>query len=188
MQTQPPADAVDPSAEFDPETDADRATTPRDEAWFEALFAAHAETIVRFLARRGAYDEAEDLAAEVFATAWRRRQAVPDEAELPWLYRTATWTLNNWFRKSKALPMGDNQEFLDEPDTFDPAKLVLEDDQMRRALESLSARDREILLLAAWEGLIGQELADYLGVSRSGADAALSRARSRLEAALQEFS
>jgi len=45
------------------------------------------------------------------------------------------------------------------------------------------ARDRQILLLNAWEGLDGAALAGVLGISRGGADAALSRARSRLREA-----
>ena len=51
---------------------------------------------------------------------------------------------------------------------------------MRAVLEALSARDRQILLLSAWEGLDGNQLAAVLGISRGGADAALSRARARL--------
>ncbi len=35
-------------------------------------------------------------------------------------------------------------------------------------------------LRLAWEGLTGEALAEVLGVSRGGADAALSRARARL--------
>ena len=35
-------------------------------------------------------------------------------------------------------------------------------------------------MLHAWEGLDGTELAEALGISRSGAQAALSRARARL--------
>ena len=47
-------------------------------------------------------------------------------------------------------------------------------------LAALPARDRRILLLHAWEGLDGAQLAEVLGISRGGADAALSRARARL--------
>ena len=53
----------------------------------------------------------------------------------------------------------------------------------RGALAAVGERDRQILLLNAWEGLDGAELASVLGISRSGADAALSRARKRLREA-----
>ena len=82
--------------------------------------------------------------------------------------------------------MGDNQENLDSTDFSDPAQLVVEDQGMRAALLNLSERDREIILAVAWEGLSGVALAQYLGVSRSAADAALSRARKRLEEAIEK--
>lgn len=156
-----------------------------DEKWFERQFAEHSEAIVRFLYRRGAYNDAEDLAAETFVVLWKKKEEVPDGAELPWLYKTAGLTLSNWYRKKKSLPLGDNQETLDSTDFDDPAHKVLDSVSMRQALSELSARDREILLIVAWEGLSGQDLADYLGVRRSAADAALSRARKRLEEAME---
>jgi len=151
--------------------------TPRDDAWFESLFRAHSTALVRYFARRGPRDDAEDLAAEVLAVAWRRRDTVPDGAELPWLYRTAGFVLANHRRKGRPVPVG---EAPDEVDDADPADLALADEQVREVLTALSPRDRRILLLNAWEGLTGDALADVLGVSRGGADAALSRARSRL--------
>ena len=63
-----------------------------------------------------------------------------------------------------------------------------QDDEGRRARSALSDRDRRILLLHAWEGLGGADLAAVLGTSRGGADAALSRARARLRTAWAEQS
>jgi RNA polymerase sigma factor (sigma-70 family) len=155
---------------------------PHDGAWFDALFVAHAAAVHRYFVRRLApsRDDAEDLAAEVLATAWRRREDVPSGGELPWLYRTAGYVLANHRRKVRALPVAVVPE---EPDDVDPAALALDDDRVRAVLARLSARDRRILLLVAWDGLGGEDLAAVLGVSRGGADAALSRARARLRAA-----
>jgi len=153
-----------------------------DGAWFDALFAAHATAVYRYLVRRlpaGAAD-AEDLAADVLATAWRRRADVPRGAELPWLYRTAGYVLANHRRKARAPPVAVVPEV---PDDMDPATLAVDDDRVRAVLGRLSARDRRILLLVAWDGLDGGGLAQVLEVSRGGADAALSRARARLRAA-----
>jgi len=153
-----------------------------DEAWFDELFAAHAGAVHRYLVRRlptGGAD-AEDLAADVLATAWRRRADVPRGAELPWLYRTAGFVLANHRRKSRPVPVAVVPEV---PDDVDPAALALGDDRVRAVLARLSPRDRRVLLLVAWEGVDGDGLAQVLGVSRGGADAALSRARSRLRAA-----
>lgn len=155
----------------------------RDDAWFDALFRAHARAVVRYVARRAPAADVEDLAADVLATAWRRRSDVPDGAELPWLYRTAGFVVANHRRKSRPVPVADVPEDVDD---VDPADLAVADDAVRRALAALSPRDRRILLLHAWEGLDGADLAAVLGISRGGADAALSRARARLRDAWAE--
>ncbi|HWS58877.1 MAG TPA: sigma-70 family RNA polymerase sigma factor [Actinotalea sp.] len=151
-----------------------------DDEWFEALFRAHATAVYRYLARRVAIDDAQDLAADVLATAWRRRADVPEGAELPWLYRTAAFVLANHRRKGRPVPV---EHLPEEVDDDDPADLAVTDEGARAVLAALSPRDRRILLLHAWEGLDGEELALTLGVTRGGADAALSRARARLRQA-----
>lgn len=151
------------------------------DAWFEGIFRDHATAVFRYLARRAGAQEAEDLTADVFATAWRRRADVPAGAELPWLFRTAGFVLANHHRKGRPVPV---EHVREEPDDdVDPAHLAAVDDDVRAVLTALSPRDRRILLLTAWEGLDGDELATVLGISRGGADAALSRARSRLREA-----
>jgi len=160
------ADTVPPSA-----------VALRDDAWFDELFRTHAGAVYRYFVRRAARDDAEDLAADVLAVAWRRRDDVPAGAELPWLYRTAGYVLANHRRKGRPVPVGDVPEGMDDDD---PATYALTDERVRESLAALSPRDRRILLLNAWEGLAGDALAAVLGISRGGADAALSRARSRL--------
>ena len=164
-----------------PQDDLPHDRLPHDEAWFSALFDAHSRALYSYFVRRlpdgGRASDAEDLAAEVLATAWRRRADVPDGAELPWLYRTAGYVLANHRRKMRALPVA---IVPDEPDDVDPATFAAADDAVRSVLATLSPRDRRILLLVAWDGLSGDDLAQVLGVSRGGADAALSRARARL--------
>lgn len=151
-----------------------------DAAWFEAVVRDHASAVHRFVVRRAGRDEAEDLTADVLATAWRRRADVPDGAELPWLYRTAGFVVANHRRKGRPVPVGDVP---DEIDDDDPAVRAVQDERVREVLGALGARDRQILLLNAWEGLTGDALADVLGIGRGGADAALSRARARLREA-----
>lgn len=156
----------------------------RDAAWFDRIFSEHATAVHRYFVRRAPRQEADDLTAEVFATAWRRRDKVPPDFTLPWLYRTAGYVLANHRRKPTLTLLSD---YTDDPDssgaprrTADPADLICDDDEVRLALGRLSARDRRVLMLHAWEGLDGEGLAQALGVSRGGAAAALSRARARL--------
>lgn len=156
----------------------------RDSAWFDQLFAEHAVSVHRYFVRRAPRQEAEDLAAEVFAVAWRRRDSIPEDFVLPWLYKTASYVLSNHRRKPTLTLLADYGASEGERSaSIDPADLVIEDDDVREALARLSARDRKVLMLHAWEGLDGEGLAKALGISRGGAAAALSRARSRLREA-----
>lgn len=158
---------------------------PRDAAWFDGFFAQHATSIHRYFVRRAERADVEDLAAEVFATAWRRREKIPEGFELPWLYKTASFVLANHRRKPTLTLISDygNDEGRQPARSVDPADLVMADDEVRRAFASLSARDRTVLMLHAWEGLDGEGLAHALGLTRGGAAAALSRARARLREA-----
>nr|WP_281496739.1 sigma-70 family RNA polymerase sigma factor [Ornithinimicrobium sp. F0845] len=148
------------------------------------MFAEHAVSVHRYFVRRAPRQEAEDLVAEVFAVAWRRRESIPDDFVLPWLYKTASYVLSNHRRKPTLTLLADVGTPSDERSrSMDPADLIVEDDDVRTALARLSPRDRKVLMLHAWEGLDGEGLAKALGVTRGGAAAALSRARSRLREA-----
>jgi RNA polymerase sigma factor (sigma-70 family) len=148
----------------------------RDDVWFDRLFTTHARAVHRFVVRRAARSDADDLTADVFVTAWRRRDDIPDGFELPWLYRTAGLVVANHHRKHRPLPL---HAVPDEGDPESP-QWGGDADDVRQVMAALSPRDQRILLLTAWEGLDGDQLAAVLGISRGGADAALSRARARL--------
>lgn len=158
----------------------DQRGSPRDQAWFDELFAGHARDVHRYFLRRAPRDDAEDLAADVLTIAWRRRDDVPEGHELPWLYRTAGFVLANYRRKGRPVPVEELPDDVSGEYAADPADVVVDDDEVRAVLAGLSDRDRQILLLHVWEGLDGEALGGALGISRGGAAAALSRARARL--------
>ena len=56
-------------------------------------------------------------------------------------------------------------------------------DQVRRALDALTERDREVLVTASWFDLSPAEAARVLGVSRPAYLVRLHRARNRFRAA-----
>ena len=153
----------------------------------------HLPAVHRYLRRRAPRDDVDDLVSEVFATAWRRRADVPREAVLPWLYRTAGFVLANHRRVRTDLAVGDAIEVGSIAGSLagsragavsaDPSAVVIEDVALAAAWRQLSERDREVLMLTAWEGLSGRELAAVLGISVGGAGAAVFRARAALEAA-----
>jgi RNA polymerase sigma-70 factor (ECF subfamily) len=149
-----------------------------DHTWFDTEVACHLTAVYRYFVRRAPQQDADDLTAEVFATAWRRRDQVTRGGELPWLYTTAGYVLSNHRRRAAVMPLHAMPN-LSAPDHADRAA---RSDELSRALALLKPRDRDILLLHAWDGLDGDQLAAVLGITRTGAQAALSRARARFRA------
>ncbi|MBI1378906.1 MAG: sigma-70 family RNA polymerase sigma factor [Frankiales bacterium] len=161
----------------------------RDEAWLEALVLRHGNTVLAY-ARRRVPQDADDVAAEVFAAAWRYRDRVPEPA-LPWLYRTASHLVLHEHRsRSRRTALAARAASIEMPDgrTDDPADAVaarLDDaDAVARALAGLSDRDAEVLRLWAWEQLEPAEIAYVLGVTAAAARVRLHRARRRAASVL----
>jgi RNA polymerase sigma factor (sigma-70 family) len=148
---------------------------------FDALFDAHYAEVLAFALRRTASRaEAEDIAAETFAVACRRGASVPDPA-IPWLYGVANGLLRNQQRSGRRRlrligKLGGERQVLGR----DPAESVSERDAARIAFSRLSASQREVLQLVAWEGLDADEAAGVLGCSRGAFRVKLHRARREL--------
>lgn len=152
---------------------------------FDDVYAAHRDAVWRYFKRRSAADH-EDLTTEVFLVAWRRRDELPVEP-LPWLYGVARRVLANHRRA------GDRRDALAERAAAhaaaaepDPADAVGLRTDLARALGQLTERDRELVLLVAWEGLTVGEAAAALGCRRGAAAVRLHRARRRLHTALND--
>jgi RNA polymerase sigma-70 factor, ECF subfamily len=146
----------------------------------EALFRAHAAAVHAYARRRTDAASADDTVSEVFAVAWRRLDDVP-EAALPWLLACARRVLANQRRGARRA--GALRSRL----AATPQLQLPSDDgdgALRMALNQLRDRDREVLLLAAWDGLGPAEMAEALSCSRGAVAVRLHRARRRLEAAL----
>ena len=146
---------------------------------FEALFSAHAAAVRAYARRRVDPIAADDAVSEVFVIAWRRLDDVPDDA-LPWLLGCARNVLAHQRRRSRRdVALQDRLAATGGP------KSPFEDDRgLGQALAHLSERDRELLLLIAWEGLEPHQAAGALGCSRGTLAVRLHRARKRLAAAL----
>ncbi len=166
---------------------------PHDETWLTDLFGQHSRAVLAYARRRVAGPEdAEDVVVEVFATAWRRRDVVPDEA-LPWLYATAGNVIAHVIRSdSRRTRLGARLATvrpLHEGPT-DPAEDVVgalaDSSVVTAALDDLAESDAELLRLWAWEQLEPTEIAAVLGCSPGTARTRMHRARARLRAALVE--
>lgn len=149
------------------------------EARFAGVF-GHLGLITAYARRRGAHDP-DALAAEVMAIAWRRLADVPSDDARPWLIATAR-NLVLADRRRHSVSRADLGGV--EPAAL-PASSVELDPELERALRSLSASDREALLLVAWEDLTPSAAAASLGISAAAFRVRLHRARRRLVYALE---
>lgn len=153
-------------------------------ALFEALYGDCYAPVRAYALRRADPDTAQDVVAETFLTAWRRLDDIPD-APLPWLYGVARRTLANARRtQTRAQALVERAAAAPLPPGDDAAERLGEAELIRAALVRLSERDREALMLVAWEDLEPADAARAAGCSRPTFAVRLHRARGRLTNAL----
>lgn len=163
-----------------------------DEAAFRTLFGAHFDDLWAFARRRcRSAEQADDVAAETFAVAWRRRDDLAsDEGTRLWLFGTARLVLANQ-RRTEGREAGLRERLgTGRPahSVVDPADLAVSDhaDHVWSALASLNLDDRDLLIMRAWDELAVTDMAVLLGCTPNAVSIRLHRARGRLAAALDQ--
>lgn len=159
-----------------------------DMAAFESIYRRHAGrvhgVIVRLVGGHGM--RAEDLTQEAFVRAW---QALPkfrhESAVSTWLHRLAVTTALMELRSRRTGPRFDDEEALDHVGTADSAGhgAALSMD-LERAVATLPARARAVLVLHDVEGWKHEEIANELGMAVGSSKAQLHRARRLLRGRL----
>lgn len=160
-------------------------------ALFTKLFEETYRDVLAYALRRTRdRPDAEDVVANTYLVAWRRlEEALGAEAPLAWLYGVAYRTLANQRRSElRASALRQRLESDSSPSGPDRVPDVVEVREeladVLGALGKLKERDREVLRLAAFEGLSPTQIGDVLGVSGSRARTYLYRARRRLQRAV----
>jgi RNA polymerase sigma factor (sigma-70 family) len=162
---------------------------------FEAAFAEHFPPVYRFIARRVGSALAEDLAAETFATAYRRRATFdPAQGSLrSWLYGIATNLVRNHWRAEQHL-LALDARLVPEVDLSGSAEAVdqrvtaaMLAPRLASGLAQLTRDQREVLLLHAWAELSHEEIAAVLEIAPGTVRSRLSRARAALREHLGGF-
>jgi RNA polymerase sigma-70 factor (ECF subfamily) len=148
------------------------------EARFAEVF-AHLGFITSYARNRGARD-ADGIAGEAMAIAWRRLADIPADDPRPWLINTAR---NLLLAERRQQPATGSRSLggleVEAPAEPLPPELDL-DPELAEALKALSHEYREALLLIAWDDLTPVQAAASLGISRTAFRARLHRARRRL--------
>src|SRR3984957_7316255 len=135
---------------------------------FEAVYAAHHGPILGYVLRRTSNpDDAADVIAETFLTAWRRLgdMASDPQARL-WLYGVARRVLANHHRGERRRSALTDRLRADLAAEYRPAEFDGDQARIAEAFRRLPAADRELLALSAWEGLGHGEIAVDLGWRR----------------------
>ena len=153
-------------------------------AMLDQLYREHHRSVLAYCLRRTDRVSAYDATADVFVVAVRRADEIPKgEAALPWLYGTAFRVLANRRRSVKRfLRLAERVAGARSENTLGPDLVVVrrsEYEEVAAALEQLPDLDREVLRLATWEELPRREIAELLGISRSGVDKRITRALQR---------
>jgi RNA polymerase sigma-70 factor, ECF subfamily len=157
---------------------------PPDQERFQELWRRHHGDVFAYALRRlGDEHAADDVVADTFLVAWRRRDSVPDPTRA-WLLGVARKQLANRCRGDQrraaltAKVAESDQRRIAEP-ASDPSTVLA------AAFNALSPSDREVLALVAWDELKPREAAAVLDITPTLFSVRLHRARRRLRERLE---
>jgi RNA polymerase sigma factor (sigma-70 family) len=164
----------------------------RDTEAFAALYDRYAEQLYRYAYRRVGSDFAEDVVADTFLVAFRRRRgydlARPDAR--PWLFGIVTKEIARRHRAEQARYRALARSAPDDavPGFADRVAAEVSAEAVRgplaTALRRLAKGDRDVLLLVAWSGLSYEEVAETLQIKIGTVRSRLHRARQQVRGAL----
>jgi len=150
------------------------------------LFAAHGQTVARWVRRLGgAQVDVDDAVQEIFLVAHRRLTDFTVEARVKaWLFRTTAAVVRNHRRRRgwKRLfrrELDDVQLASERPTPLEALEQSRAVASTYRLLERLPEKHRAVLILFEVEGRSGEEIAEMMGVKLATVWVWLHRARTR---------
>ncbi|WP_423919258.1 RNA polymerase sigma factor [Candidatus Poriferisodalis sp.] len=161
-----------------------------DHDWFRGVYSETYRPLLAYARRRVDHATADEVVADTFFTAWRRRDDVPDGSERLWLFGVARNMIRNAARSNwRRQAAHDRLRIANPPEAIDNVADAADDrsTMLRTALGSLSEADREVLMLVAWEELSHAEIGQVLGISANASAIRVHRARKRLAARLEHL-
>ena len=154
---------------------------------FDQVFEAEYRPLRGYLYRRLGSSDADELAAETFAIAYRRWDDLdPSRPVRPWLYGIAANLLRHQWRKERRMLRAHARSGNDQiPAQDEDASVKRADAEAQRrslaaALAELRLGEREVLLLHAWADLTDAEIAEALSLPIGTVKSRLHRARVRM--------
>ncbi|WP_019632166.1 RNA polymerase sigma factor [Actinomadura atramentaria] len=169
------------------------AASREDPEAFGELFRRHAPRLHAYIRRRLGDPLAEDVVAETFAVAFRRRERFDGRSEFgAWLWGIASNLIarhrrqeTRMYRAFARTGTDPAEDGVAEVASARAAAAAL-GPKLARALAGMRAQDRDALLLHAWGGLSHAEIAATLDVPLGTVKARIHRSRAKLRRALPE--
>jgi RNA polymerase sigma factor (sigma-70 family) len=155
---------------------------------FEALYRESRDDVYAYTAGllrdRSA---AEEVTSQAFERAWRKRSQIDRKRGTPraWLFGIArNATLDELRRRSKLTHAG--QDAADHDPIANPADAAVDRAVLQSALDSLTARERELVALKFFAGLSNAEIASVTRTSETNAGTRLHRVIEKLRRSIDE--
>jgi RNA polymerase sigma factor (sigma-70 family) len=162
---------------------------------FAVLVRRHGPAVGRYVTRRIGQERAEDVVAETFLVAFRKRADYRDQGRdcLPWLYGIATRLMHrerrNEVRQLRLLAVSGTDPvtapFTDRVEDAVAARGVKQ--RLAAAMAELPVNQRDALLLLVWAGLSYEQIATATGAPLGTVQSRISRARRRLRQSLADL-
>jgi RNA polymerase sigma-70 factor (sigma-E family) len=151
-------------------------------ASFAAVFAeVHADCVRLAWHLTSSHEDAEDIAADVLATAWQRYEGGKIDNLRHYLLRAVANRSRSWLRRRYVRARVHGTASGDDRGVRWHADTVADRDEMWTALGQLPGRQRVAVVLRYYEGLSVSETAEVLGVREGTVKSNTSRGLARLE-------
>jgi RNA polymerase sigma factor (sigma-70 family) len=162
---------------------------------FAGIYERHFAEIHRYIAGRLGRDLADDIAADTFVIALRRRNGFDASRGTmrAWLYGIATNLISRqqrgeqrWYRALARAGGRDSAGGIDGPEDRVVSWVAAEGQQARlaRGLARLSREERDVLLLVALADFSHEEISQVLGIAYGTVGSRLSRARKKIRTSM----
>ncbi|HVI46107.1 MAG TPA: RNA polymerase sigma-70 factor [Chitinophaga sp.] len=135
--------------------------------------------------------EAEEIVSDVFLKVWQQRDALPDCDDFkPYLFKAVKNTALNYLKKSGRRTTGRNQweAHIKHNTGITPEEMMISKEQVqiiRKAINSLPPRCREIFTLVKEKGHSYEEVALQLGISKATVNVQMTLALKKIWNGLQ---
>jgi RNA polymerase sigma-70 factor (ECF subfamily) len=148
---------------------------------FEDFYGRYVDRVASYVLRHASLRDADDIVAETFTVAWRKRIERLDDP-MPWLIVTAR-NITRQVRRKEVSAGEITARLIDLIETASPSAEItaLRRREITDALASLDEVSREALLLTTWDGLSGVDAARVLGITAGALRVRVHRARTTMK-------